>query len=94
MSAPKVGDCLEVVLVYIIPTQEVCCVIVWVVMWKGFDIIVCILVWSRLCSFSCIACGLPADFQCSVNISLRIGILELEDGAIVGVSGPHLDSDC
>ena len=44
----------------------------------GIDGIVWALVLLRLCGFSGIVCGLP------VNISLRMGILEEQDGAVVG----------
>ena len=55
------------------PQQEVDCIIVWGMWWNG------ILVLLRLRSFS-------VDFQWLVNISLRMGVLEEQDGTAVGVS--------
>ena len=44
------------------------------------DIIVCLLVLSRLCCTIGIV-----DFQWSVKFSWRMGVLEEQDGAVVGV---------
>ena len=44
------------------PTQEVGCAIVLGVWWKGTDLIVCILMLSRLCCDSGNVCGLPVGF--------------------------------
>ena len=45
----------------------------------------CILALWKLCGFCGIVCGLPEDFQWPVNTSLRMGVLEVQDGVGVGV---------
>ena len=61
------------------PTQEVGCVVV--VWWNVIDVIVCLLVLTRLCCGSGIVYGLPVV----VKIYWRMGLLEERDGAVVGV---------
>ena len=60
----------------------------WVVWWDGRDGVVCILAMWKLCGFCGIAYGLPVDFWWPVNISLRMGVLEAQDGVVVGVVCP------
>ena len=48
----------------------------------------CILALCKLCGFCGIVCGLLEDFQWPVNTSLRKGILEAQDGVVVGVVCP------
>ena len=38
------------------------------------------------CGFSGIVCGLPLDFRWPVNSRLRMGVLEAQGGAAVGVA--------
>ena len=45
----------------------------------------CILALWKLCGFCGIVCGLPEDFRCPVNTSIRMGVLEVQDGVVVGV---------
>ena len=42
---------------------------------------------EAVCFFG-IACGLPVDFQWPVNTRLRMGVLEAQDGVVVGVVWP------
>ena len=70
------------------PTQEVGRAIVLWVWWSGTDVIVCILMLSRLCCVSGNVCGLPVGFRWSVKFSLRTGVLEEQDGVVFGVSWP------
>ena len=74
------------------PTQEVGRTIVLGVWWSGTDIIVCILILLRLCCVSGNVCGLPVGFRWSVNFSWRVGVLEEQDGVVLGVYWP-LPSD-
>ena len=57
-------------------------VVVVGVWWNIIDVIVCLLVLSRLC------CGLPVGFGWSVKISCRMGVLEEQHGAVVCVFRP------
>ena len=68
--------------------QELGCVVVVGVWWNVIDVIVCLLVLSRLCCTSGIVCGLPVGFRWSVKISWRMGVFEKQDGAVVGVFWP------
>ena len=54
-------------------------------LWSG---IVCILVLSRQCCISGIVCGHLVGFQWPVKISRRKGVLEEQDGGVVGMSAP------
>ena len=60
-----------------------------VVVGDVIDVIVCLLVLSRL---SCTVCGLPVGSWWSVKISWGVSVLEEEDSAVVGVFWPHLYS--
>ena len=62
------------------PTQEVGRAIV---LSNVADIIPCVLMLSKLCSVSGNVCGL---LVWSVILSLRMGILEEQDGVVLGVS--------
>ena len=62
--------------------QEVDCVVVVGEWWNVNDIIVCLLVLSRLCCTSGSVCGLPVGFRWSVNIFWRMGVLEEQDDAL------------
>ena len=64
------------------------CAIVLGVCWNVIDDLVFVLVLSELCCTSGIVCGLPVGFRWSVKISLRMGIPEEQDGAVVGVFWP------
>ena len=68
------------------PTQEVDCVVVVGVWW---NVIVCLLVLTRLYCTIGIVCGLLVGFRQSVKISWWMGILEEQDGAVVGVFWPR-----
>ena len=58
-------------------------------MWAEWcKVFVCILALWMQCGFSRIVCEFPVDFQWSVNTWLRVGILEAQDGAAVGVAWP------
>ena len=59
----------------------------WVVWWNGHDGGVCILAWWKLCGFCGNACGLPMDFQWPAN-TLRMMVLEAQDGVVMGVVWP------
>ena len=48
----------------------------------------CILALWMQCIFWGIFCWLPVDFRWPVNTRLRIGVLEAQDGAGVGVTWP------
>ena len=65
--------------------QVVGCVVVVGVWWNATDIIVWLNVLSRLCCTIGIVFGLSVGFRWSVRISWRIGLLEEQDGAVVGV---------
>ena len=52
------------------------------------DIIVYILILSNLCCVSGHVCGISVGFHWSVKVSLRIGVLEEQDGVVLGVSWP------
>ena len=56
------------------PMQEVGFVVVVVVWWNVTDVIVWLLVLSRMCCTSGIVCGLPMGFWWSVKISWRMGL--------------------
>ena len=58
------------------------------VWWNVIDVLVCLLVLTRLCCIIGIVCGLPVGFRWSVEISWRMGLLEEQDGAVVGVFLP------
>ena len=45
---------------------------------------------SMQCGFSGIVCGLLVDFRWPVNTWLRMGVLEAQDVAAVGVTWPKL----
>ena len=55
--------------------------------WDGHDRVVCILAMWKQCGFCGIAYGLLVDFRWPVNISLRMGVLEVQDG-VVGMVCP------
>ena len=59
------------------------CGIVQGVWWEGTDNLVCVLVLSRLCCFIGVVGGLPVCFRWPVTNSLRMGVPEEQDGAIV-----------
>ena len=67
------------------PTQEVGRAIV---LCSGTDIIVCVLMLSRLCCVCGNVRGLPAGFQLSVKFSLKTGVLKEQDGAALGILAP------
>ena len=70
------------------PRQEVSCVIV-LGAWRNFpDDLVSVLVLSSPCCTCGIVCELPVDFRWSDKISLRRGVPEEEDVAVVVVSWP------
>ena len=62
--------------------QEVGCVVVVGIV---IDVLVCLF---RLCCIIGIVCGLLVGFQWSVEISWRMGLLEEQDGAVVGMFLP------
>ena len=62
--------------------QEVGCVVVVGVWWNVINVIVCLLVLTRLCCTIGIVCGLLVGYQWSVEISWRMGLLAEEDGAV------------
>ena len=71
----------------------------WVIFWRWNytshpDGEVYGMVVTTLCTFGVVETmflvGLFVDFRWSVNISLRMGILEAQDGTVVVVSGPCL----
>ena len=76
----KVVESDRVELVLLHPNRK------WVALFFGgvVDWHWCVLVLSRLCGFNGIACGLPVGLWWSVNISLRTGIVEKEDGMCPG----------
>ena len=55
------------------------CIGMW---WNGTDIIACVLMLWGLCCVSGKDCGLPVNFRRSVKVSLRMGILEEQDGVV------------
>ena len=57
----------------------------WAVWQKGCEGVVCILAMWKLCGFCGIVYGLPVDFRWPVNTLLEMGVLEAQDGAVVGV---------
>ena len=69
-------------------TQEVSRAIVLGMWWNGTDVILCVLMLSRLCCVSGHTCGLTVGFRWSVKFSLRMVILEEQDGVVFGVSWP------
>ena len=48
----------------------------------------CILALWKLCDFCGIVCGLPEDFRWPVSTTLRMVVLEAQDGVVVGVVWP------
>ena len=50
--------------------------------WNVIDVLVCLLVLTRLCCIIGIVCGLPVGFRWSVEISWRMGLLKEQDGAV------------
>ena len=67
------------------PTQKIGHVVMVGVWWNVIDVLVCLLVLSRLCCTSSIVCEIPVGL---VKISRRKGILEEQDGVVVGVFWP------
>ena len=61
------------------------CVVVVGVWWNVIDVIVCLLVLTRPCCTIDTVCGLLVGFQWLVQISWRMGLLEEQEGAVVGV---------
>ena len=57
----------------------------WAVWQKGREGVVCLLALWKLCGFCGIVCGLPVDFRWPVDTLLEMGVLEAQDGAVVGV---------
>ena len=68
--------------------QEVGRVVVVGVWWNVIDVIASLLVLTRLFCIIAIVCGLLVGFRWSVEISWRMGLLEEQDGAVVGVFLP------
>ena len=70
------------------PRQEVSYVIVLGV-WRNFldDLVFALVLWSPCC-ISGIVCALLVDFRWSVKTSLRRGVPEEQDVALVGVPWP------
>ena len=70
------------------PRQEVSDVIVLGV-WRNFldDLVFVLVLWSPCCICG-IVCALPVDFRWSVKASLRRGVPEEQDVALVGVPWP------
>ena len=56
--------------------------LVWQNSHEGF---VCILALWKLCGCCGIVCGLPVDSQWPVNTRLGMGVLEAQDGDVLGV---------